>query len=186
MDAKIVMNVLRSAGLTVELDAGRLVVYPTDKLTDALRSRIREHRAGLVALLSQADRGECIVCGQALSAFPPPGEWLRCRACGEAGLSPPPPTGKPCSVCGAEIPTGGPDWCEPCGTFQVGEWVEVGGPDGYVLTVGPIDEAGVDERGWPIYKVVGEWRWPDHPQRAEVTVRPKDGDVPDCEEVANG
>jgi len=43
---------LRASGLTLTADGSRLRVAPADKLTDDLRAGIREHRAGLLALLA--------------------------------------------------------------------------------------------------------------------------------------
>jgi hypothetical protein len=43
---------MRSAGLTIAVDGGRLRVGPAGLLTDELRASIREHRAGLISILA--------------------------------------------------------------------------------------------------------------------------------------
>lgn len=45
---------LRAAGLTVTLDASRVIVQPSERLTDELRQTIRDHRAEIVATLSRS------------------------------------------------------------------------------------------------------------------------------------
>lgn len=43
---------LRSQGLTLTAEGGKLQVGPTERLTDELRQVIREHRAALLALVA--------------------------------------------------------------------------------------------------------------------------------------
>jgi hypothetical protein len=43
---------LKAAGFTLTAEGSRLRVAPADKLTDDLRTEIRAHRAGLIALLA--------------------------------------------------------------------------------------------------------------------------------------
>lgn len=46
------LSELRVAGLTVTLDAGRLIVTPASTLTDAHRRNLRENRAHILAALN--------------------------------------------------------------------------------------------------------------------------------------
>ena len=48
----LLVEKLRAAGFTLTAEGSRLRVAPADSLTDALRQGIREHRAGIVALLA--------------------------------------------------------------------------------------------------------------------------------------
>lgn len=51
------LSELRAAGLTVTLDAGRLIVTPASVLTDAHRRSLRENRARILAALNAEDAG---------------------------------------------------------------------------------------------------------------------------------
>lgn len=55
MAAVRVLNRMRQAGFTLELDGAALVVAPTDRLTDSQRAFIRRHKPALVALLQDAE-----------------------------------------------------------------------------------------------------------------------------------
>lgn len=46
------LSELRAAGLTVTLDAGRLIARPASALTDALRQVLRDRRSVIVAALN--------------------------------------------------------------------------------------------------------------------------------------
>ena len=48
----LLVEELRAAGFTLSAEGSRLRVAPADSLTDELRAGIREHRAGIVALLA--------------------------------------------------------------------------------------------------------------------------------------
>lgn len=48
---------LLSDGFTLQVTAGKLVIQPASKLTDALRAAVREHKAALVALLGGEGAG---------------------------------------------------------------------------------------------------------------------------------
>lgn len=48
----LLVEELKSAGFTLTAEGSRLRVAPADSLTDELRQRIREHRAGIIALLA--------------------------------------------------------------------------------------------------------------------------------------
>lgn len=49
------LNRMRRAGFVLELDGNALVVSPADRLTDAQRAYIRQHKPALVQLLQDAD-----------------------------------------------------------------------------------------------------------------------------------
>ena len=51
-DPSLLVEKLRAAGFTLSAEGSRLRVMPADSLTDELRQSIREHRAGIVALLA--------------------------------------------------------------------------------------------------------------------------------------
>ncbi len=62
------LSELRAAGLSVMLDAGRLIVNPASALTDAYRRSLRENRAHILAALNaEADELARLVreCGDA-------------------------------------------------------------------------------------------------------------------------
>jgi hypothetical protein len=46
------LDLLKHAGFAVRLDAGKLLVNPASRLTDDERQALREHREGLIAVLS--------------------------------------------------------------------------------------------------------------------------------------
>lgn len=48
----LLVEELKAAGFTLSAEGSRLRVMPADSLTDELRQSIREHRAGIVALLA--------------------------------------------------------------------------------------------------------------------------------------
>ena len=52
MAASSLLAELRAASFTLTAESSRLRVMPADSLTDELRQSIREHRAGIVALLA--------------------------------------------------------------------------------------------------------------------------------------
>lgn len=51
-DPSILVEKLKAAGFTLTAEGSRLRVAPADMLTDELRQRIREHRAGLISILA--------------------------------------------------------------------------------------------------------------------------------------
>ena len=54
MDATTVMRHLTAKGLTLRADADRLIVFPSERLSEGDRALIREHRAELMAFIEQA------------------------------------------------------------------------------------------------------------------------------------
>lgn len=48
----LLVEELKAAGFTLSAEGSRLRVMPADSLTDELRRSIKEHRAGIVALLA--------------------------------------------------------------------------------------------------------------------------------------
>ena len=107
-DSSLLVEKLRAAGFTLTAEGSRLRVAPADKLTDELRAHIREHRAGLIALLAAesapavesypsptpaqkvAPRANMVSCGTCLHFLPdyinPPQGLGRC---GVTGTGPP-------------------------------------------------------------------------------------------------
>lgn len=55
MAAVRALNRMRRAGFVLELDGDALVVSPADRLSEAQRAYIRQHKPALVALLHDAD-----------------------------------------------------------------------------------------------------------------------------------
>lgn len=51
----VALDYLRRAGLAVELEGDRLRITPADRITDAHRQYLRDHRAELLAELSDAN-----------------------------------------------------------------------------------------------------------------------------------
>lgn len=102
------LDYLRRAGLAVEANGDRLRLRPADRITDAVRQFVRDHRAELLADLSAANDAQPASEPQhfirtAATATP---EWLKardqylshvmtCRACHA-------PTGRYCQT-GAEL-----------------------------------------------------------------------------------
>jgi hypothetical protein len=56
MSAEQVLHQLRSLGVAVSLEADRLAVRPPDRITPELREAIREHKADIMRLLTDATR----------------------------------------------------------------------------------------------------------------------------------
>ena len=56
MGARDLLNDLSQAGLTIESDGSHLLIRPASLLTDELRSRVREAKPELLALLSEDPR----------------------------------------------------------------------------------------------------------------------------------
>jgi len=52
----LLVEELKAAGFTLSAEGSRLRVMPADSLTDELRQSIREHRAGIIALLAAESR----------------------------------------------------------------------------------------------------------------------------------
>ena len=52
MAASSLLAELKAAGFTLSAEGSRLRVAPADMLTDELRQRIREHRAGIMSILA--------------------------------------------------------------------------------------------------------------------------------------
>ena len=48
----LLVEELKAAGFTLSAEGSRLRVMPADSLTDELRRNIKEHRAGIIALLA--------------------------------------------------------------------------------------------------------------------------------------
>jgi hypothetical protein len=55
MTADEILTNLRGLGLTLELDGGRIMVGPSERLTDDVRGLIRGQRDEIVAALRQAE-----------------------------------------------------------------------------------------------------------------------------------
>jgi hypothetical protein len=70
---------LRRAGFTLSAEGDGIRLHPASRLTDALRQRVREHKAELRALLAEADR----LVASARSAWVWPDDPTRCRRIGE-------------------------------------------------------------------------------------------------------
>jgi hypothetical protein len=50
------LRVLHDAGVTLELRGGKLLVHPAERLTDGLRTSIREHKPALLDFLVEVTR----------------------------------------------------------------------------------------------------------------------------------
>ena len=55
MNAGLILDELSALGLSVTVQGERLVVRPKERLTDELRRRIAENKAGIVGLISGRD-----------------------------------------------------------------------------------------------------------------------------------
>jgi DNA modification methylase len=73
------LTALTREGFTLAAEGDGIRLHPASRLTDALRQRVREHKAELLALLAEADR----LVASALSAWVWPDDPIRCRRIGE-------------------------------------------------------------------------------------------------------
>ena len=114
-DSSLLAEELKAAGFTLSAEGSRLRVMPADSLTDELRQSIREHRAGIVALLAaeSAPAVESTTDATPAEKMQHTADMASSRAfCGQCSLFLP---GQPlpgqslgtCSLTGAGPPSGG-------------------------------------------------------------------------------
>lgn len=83
MAASSLLAELRAASFTLTAESSRLRVMPADSLTDELRQSIREHRAGIVALLAaeSAPDGRSATDATPAACVRPEQDMAHCGAC---------------------------------------------------------------------------------------------------------
>ena len=124
MAASSLLAELRAAGFTLAADGSRLRVAPADSLTDELRAGIREHRAGIVALLA-AEAAPAVRSTTDLTQTPsvrPGQDMAHCGACSRFlpdTINPAQGVGR-CGITGTGPPSGGSGYeaCYPLAPRQ--------------------------------------------------------------------
>lgn len=89
MDIEEFFADLSREGIVLTAAGGRLHVRSQGAVPSYVVQQIAARKDELLAFMapkpSVISRGHCLVCGRQLSAYPQPGEWLRCAGCGNAG-----------------------------------------------------------------------------------------------------
>lgn len=103
MGAADLLSALGAAGLSVSVDAGRLMVSPASRLTDTHRDAIRHHKAELLALLSAPPAAP-----EGGAATAEGGEG-GARSCAQPSAQPSPSSARRAAPSPAYLPLGGRD-----------------------------------------------------------------------------